>query len=158
MPGENEKISRSRKTHGLHGHSHDAGVLRVSAAECLGTFILVLTIISTAIAASLARPVAGDAYGSLAVPLAGGAALAAMVAALGPVSGAHLNPAITIGLAVNRRFPWISVLPYVTAQFAGAILAALVAWIIYGNKARTVVSLGATYTSPRCRRLARVRD
>ena len=53
--------------------------------------ILVLTIIGTAIAASLARPVAGFPYGSLVVPLAAGLALTSLVAALGPISGAHLQ-------------------------------------------------------------------
>jgi hypothetical protein len=49
-----------------------------------GTFVLVLAIISAAVAASLARPVAGAPYGSLAVPAAGGLALAVLAAALGP--------------------------------------------------------------------------
>ena len=43
---------------------------------------------------------------SLAVPVAGGLALAVLAASLGHVSGAHLNPAGTLGLAINRRFPW----------------------------------------------------
>jgi MIP family channel proteins len=145
MPARSENSLDSHKTQGLHGHSHDTGVLRVSAAEALGTLVLVLTIISAAIAASLARPVVRVPYCWLAVSLAGGAALATMVAAFGPISGAHLNPAVTIGLAINRRFPWTSVLPYVAAQFAGAITASLAAWIIYGNRAKTIARLGATY-------------
>jgi MIP family channel proteins len=71
--------------------------------------------------------------------------LAAAAAGLGPISGTHLNPAVTIALAVNRRFPWRHVPAYAAAQFSGAIGAALVAWALYGNKARTVASLGATY-------------
>ena len=54
---------------GLHGHLLEGGVVVALLAECVGTCMLVLTIIGTAIAASLARPVAGLPYGSLAVPL-----------------------------------------------------------------------------------------
>jgi MIP family channel proteins len=129
---------------GLHGHRLGTNIARVAAAETLGTFVLVLTIVCTAIAANLVAPVAGAPYGSLAVALAGGLALASAVAGLGPVSGAHLNPAVTVGLALNRRFPWAYVPAYVAAQFVGAIGAALVAWVLYGDKARTVANLGAT--------------
>jgi aquaporin Z/aquaporin NIP len=114
-------------------------------AETVGTFVLVLTIIATAIAAGLAKPVAGAAYGSVAVPLAGGVALATVVAALGHVSGAHLNPAVTLGLAANGRLPWAYVPVYLIAQFAGAVGAALMAWALFGGPARTVAHLGATY-------------
>ena len=129
----------------LHGHPLGANAARASVAEALGTFFLVLTITSTVISATLDKPVAGAAFSSLAVPIAGGLMLAAAVAGLGPISGAHLNPAVTIALALNRRFPWRYVPAYAVAQFSGAISAALVAWALYGNKARTVASLGATY-------------
>jgi glycerol uptake facilitator-like aquaporin len=107
--------------------------------------VLVLTIVSTVIAAALARPVAGAPYGSLAVPVAGGVALAALAVGLGSVSGAHLNPAVTLGLAVNRRFPWTYVPAYMLAQFAGAVAAAAAAWALLGQRARTAAYLGATY-------------
>ncbi len=137
--------SADDRSTGLHGHPLAANMATVAVAEAIGTFILVLTIVSTVIAAALARPVAGEPYGSLAVPLAGGIGLAIVVASLGHVSGAHLNPAVTIGLAVNRRFPWTYVPAYVGAQFAGAIGAALVAWVMFGERARSVANLGATY-------------
>jgi MIP family channel proteins len=129
----------------LHGHPLEGSLARAAAAEVAGTFVLVLTIVSTAIAATLARPVAGSPYDSLAVPLAGGIALAAAVTSLGHISGAHLNPAVTLGLAANRRFPWSYVPGYVFAQFAGAIAAAAVAWGLYGQRAKSVAFLGATY-------------
>jgi MIP family channel proteins len=130
---------------GLHGHRLDDSLLRAAAAEALGTLVLVLAITATAVAASLARPIAGVAYGSLAVPVVGGLALAALVAALGPVSGAHLNPAVTLGLAANRRFPWARVPVYTAAQFAGAIAAAAITWALYGQQAKTLAGLGASY-------------
>ena len=130
---------------GLHGHPLEGNMARAAVAEATGTFVLVLTIVSTVIAAALARPVAGAPYGSLAVPVAGGVALAALAVSLGPVSGAHLNPAVTLGLAVNRRFPWTYVPAYMLAQFAGAVAAAAAAWALYGQRARTAAYLGATY-------------
>ena len=131
-------------TTGLHGHPIGADTVRAGAAELIGTFVLVLTIICTAIAANLSEPVAGVPYNSLAVPLAGGLALVAVVASLGHLSGAHVNPAVTVGLALNRRFPWTLVPVYVAAQFAGGVVAALVAWTFYGNRARSVTALAAT--------------
>jgi MIP family channel proteins len=74
----------------------------------------------------------------------GGLALAIAVASLGHISGAHLNPAVTLGLAVNRRFPWAYAPGYVIAQFAGAIAAAAVTWSLYGDQARSIARLGAT--------------
>jgi MIP family channel proteins len=120
-------------------------VVRAAIAEAIGTFALVLTIIATVVAADLNKPVAGASYGSVSIPLAGGVALALAVASLGHISGAHLNPAVTVGLAVNRRFPWIYVPAYLGAQVAGAIGAALIGWALYRDSARTGVSLGATY-------------
>jgi MIP family channel proteins len=144
-PIERTNVSSSRRHVGLHGHPLEANMARASVAEAIGTFVLVLTIISTVVAASLDRSVAGTPFGSLAVPIAGGLALAIMVASLGHISGAHLNPAVTFGLAVNRRFPWTYVPAYIIAQLGGAIAAALVAWSFYGDTARSGVNLGATY-------------
>ena len=127
----------------LHGHQLEGNLARALTAEAAGTFVLVLAITSAAVAAALSRPVAGPPYGSLAVPVAGGLALAIAVASLGHISGAHLNPAVTLGLAASRRFPWAYAPGYVIAQFAGAITAAAVTWGLYGNQARAIVRLGA---------------
>lgn len=128
----------------LHGHQLDRNLARALTAEAAGTFVLVLAITSAAVAATLSRPVAGAPYGSLAVPVAGGLALAIAVAGLGHISGAHLNPAVTLGLAVTRHFPWAYAPGYVIAQLAGAITAAAATWGLYGNQARTTARLGAT--------------
>ncbi len=127
----------------LHGHPLEGNLARAVTAEAAGTFVLVLAITSTAVAAVLSRPVAGAPYGSLAVPVAGGLALAIAVASLGHISGAHLNPAVTLGLAISRRFPWAYAPGYVLAQFAGAIAAAAVTWGLYGDQARSIARLGA---------------
>jgi MIP family channel proteins len=128
----------------LHGHRLERNLARAVTAEAAGTFVLVLSITSAAVAAALSRPVAGAPYGSLAVPVAGGLGLAIAVAGLGHISGAHLNPAVTLGLAVNRQFPWAYVPGYILAQVAGATAAAAVTWGLYGNQARSIAHLGAT--------------
>src|SRR5260370_42462994 len=99
-------------------------MIRTALAEMIGNFVLVLAIISTAVAATIAKPLAGAPYGSLAVPLACDLALAALAAGLGHISGAHLNPAVTLGLAVDRHFPWAYAPAYAIAQFIGATAAA----------------------------------
>jgi glycerol uptake facilitator-like aquaporin len=58
--------------------------------------------------------------------------------------GDHVNPAVTIGLALNRRFPGRQVAAYLSAQCAGSVLAALTAWLLFESKGRSVASLGAT--------------
>ena len=130
----------------LHGHQLEGNLARAVTAEAVGTFVLVLAITSAAVAAALSRPVAGAPYGSLAVPVAGGLALAhrSRGVEVGPISGAHLNPAVTLGLAVSRRFPWTNTPSYIIAQFAGATAAAAVTWGLYGNQARSVARLDAT--------------
>jgi MIP family channel proteins len=125
---------------GLHGHELRSAFGRATIAEAVGTFVLVLAI--TGVVA------AGTAYGGETVALAGGGALAVVVAALGPVSGAHLNPAVTVSLALTGRFPWGRVPAYVVAQLAGALVAAVTVWGVYGDQARTVAKLGATMPGP----------
>jgi MIP family channel proteins len=148
IAGSSDSRHAATATTGLHGHPMAGNLATATLAEGVGTFMLVLTLVSTVISATLARPLAGAPYGSLAVPLAGGIVLAIVVASMGHVSGAHLNPAVTLGLAVNRRFPWSAVPAYLIAQFVGGAVAALVAWAFYGDAARSVAKLGATYPAP----------
>lgn len=74
------------------------------------------------------------------ISLTFGLIVMAMIYALGDVSGAHLNPAVTLGFFFARRFPGRYVLPYIASQLAGAILASLTLLLLFGNHA----SLGAT--------------
>jgi glycerol uptake facilitator-like aquaporin len=70
--------------------------------------------------------------------------LTALVSALGPVSGAHLNPAVTLGLASTGKFPWPHVPAYLGAQVGGAILASGTVWLACGHHARDQAALAAT--------------
>ena len=104
-------------------------------AEAIGTFMLVLVGTAVATAAALGKGTAGPAYNSLAVALSFGFILVPIVGALGPVSGAHVNPAVTLGLATAGKFPWRALPGYVAAQIVGAVVASLVVWAAYGHGA-----------------------
>ena len=130
---------------GLYGSSSEAPILGSALAELVGTFILVFGGTAVATAAILNRPTAGAAYDSLAVALAFGLALAAVVAAIGHVSGGHVNPAVTLGMAATGKFAWRSVPVYLGAQLVGAILGALGTWLAFGGPGRAEAKLAATY-------------
>jgi aquaporin Z len=100
---------------------------KVLAAEVLGTFWLVFGGCGSAVLAA-AFPDVG--IGLLGVSLAFGLTVLTMAYAIGHISGCHLNPAVSIGLAVAGRFKAAHVLPYVAAQVAGAVLAAGVLYVI----------------------------
>jgi len=121
---------------------------RAGAAEVIGTFFLVYAGTATAAAAHLGETIAGSPADSLAIALAFGFVLAAMVAGLGQVSGAHLNGAVTLGLAVTGRFPWRFVPTYLLCQLFGAVLGAGATWATLGERSRTVAQLGATSPLP----------
>ena len=87
------------------------------AAEFIGTFVLVFGGCGSAV---LAAP----HIGYLGVALAFGLSLLAMAYAIGPISGCHINPAVTLGLFLTKKMPARDVAPYVVAQILGAILAA----------------------------------
>ncbi|MGI4793343.1 MAG: MIP/aquaporin family protein [Janthinobacterium lividum] len=120
-----------------------SNALLIYSAEAIGTFMLVLVGTAVATAAALGKGTAGPAYNSLAVALSFGFILTPIVGALGPVSGAHVNPAVTLGLAVAGKFPWRLLSGYVIAQTVGAIVAALAVWAIYGRGAYVDSHLGA---------------
>ncbi len=133
------------KGDGLYGSSTSDPILPAALAELVGTFILVFGGTAVAVGAILSRPTAGAAYDSLAIALAFGLALVAVVAAIGHVSGAHVNPAVTLGMASIGQFPWKSVPAYVGAQLVGAVLGAVGTWIAFGGPGRNEAKLAATY-------------
>ncbi len=114
------------------------GRARLLGAEALGTFALVFFGCG-AIMVDAER----GGLGQVGVSLAFGLVVMAMVVAFVDVSGAHINPAVTLALAARRRFPWAAVPGYWGAQVAGAIAAAIVLRSSLGD----VASLGATSPS-----------
>ncbi len=96
-------------------------------AEVLGTFILVFFGCGAVHAAVLV----GAQSGLWQVAIVWGVAIMAAVYVVGGVSGAHINPAITVALAAWGRFPWSQVVPYVAAQLVGAFAAAAVLFAMY---------------------------
>jgi aquaporin Z len=108
-------------------------------AEILGTFWLVFGGCGSAVLAA-AFPQVG--IGLLGVSLAFGLTVLTMAYAIGHISGCHLNPAVTVGLAAGRRFPWSEVIPYAVAQVIGAVVASTVLYVIASGKAGFSLSGG----------------
>ena len=96
-------------------------------AEFLGTFFLVFGGCGSAV---LAAGIPDVGIGFLGVSLAFGLTVLTMAYAVGHVSGGHFNPAVTVGLATARRFPWKDVPGYVVTQVVAAVAAAAVLWVV----------------------------
>ena len=111
-------------------------------AEFIGTFWLVFGGCGSAVLAA-AFPSLG--IGFLGVALAFGLTLLTMAYAIGHISGCHINPAVSVGLAVGRRFPVADLWAYVVAQVAGGIVAAGVLYVIASGK--TGFDLAAGFAS-----------
>ena len=111
---------------------------RILGAEALGTFALVLFGCG-----AIMVDAEGGSLGHVGISLAFGLVVMAMVYAFAHVSGAHINPAVTLALATRRRLSWASVPGYWGAQVTGAIAAAIVLRASLGD----VASLGATTPS-----------
>ena len=101
------------------------------AAEFLGTFWLVLGGCGSAV---LAAGFPDVGIGLLGVSLAFGLTVLTMAYAIGHISGCHLNPAVSIGLAVGGRFKSSELIPYIVAQVLGAIVAAAILYFIASGK------------------------
>jgi glycerol uptake facilitator-like aquaporin len=108
----------------------DVDLRRRVAAEALGTALLVAVVVGSGIMAE--RLAHDDAMALLANTLATGAGLYAIIMALGPVSGAHLNPVVSAALAWKGEFSVRDLVPYVAAQFVGGVLGAVAAHLMFG--------------------------
>ena len=108
---------------------------RALAAEAIGTFALVF-----AGAGAIMVDAKTQALGQVGIALTFGLVIMAMIYAVGHISGAHFNPAVSFAFALTRHFPWTRVLGYWTAQLAGALAAALLLRASLGDLA----NVGAT--------------
>ena len=105
-------------------------------AEFIGTFALVFA----GTGAIVINETTGGAITHVGIALTFGLVVLAMIYTLGDISGAHLNPAVTLGFLVARRFPALEVAPYILSQCAGALMASAIMRLLFSQNVR----LGAT--------------
>ncbi len=103
---------------------------RVYAAEALGTAILLATVVGSGIMAE------GLAGGNVAIALLGntiptGAILVVLITTLGPISGAHFNPAVSLAMCLTGRLQWPRFAPYAVCQIMGAVLGVWIAHVMF---------------------------
>ncbi len=109
-------------------------------AEFLGTALLVTAVVGSGLMGS---NLSGDLLVALiANALSTALALGLLILTLGPVSGAHFNPVVSMALAIDQRFKAAGVAPYLVAQFAGAVAGAVLANVMFGSAAIQVSSKG----------------
>src|SRR5258705_2561734 len=113
--------------------------LKKCFAEFLGTFALVFA----GTGAIVINETTGGVIGHAGIALTFGLVVLAMIYAVGDISGAHLNPAVTIGFLVARRFSPRQVLPYIASQCAGALAASALMRLLFAQHH----TLGATLPS-----------
>jgi len=102
-------------------------------AEMLGTALLVAAVVGSGIMGESLS--AGNvAIALLANAIATGAALVALILTFRPISGAHLNPLVTLGMATRKLMPWSEVTLYVGAQSVGGVMGTLLAHVMFGKE------------------------
>ncbi|MDO5607123.1 MAG: MIP/aquaporin family protein [Capnocytophaga sp.] len=99
-------------------------------AEVLGTMILIL-LGNGVVANVVLNKTKGNNSGWIVITTGWALAVFAGVVIAGPVSGAHLNPAVTLGLAIAGKFAWANVGSFIAAQFIGAFIGAFLVWLMY---------------------------
>jgi aquaporin Z len=109
-------------------------------SEFFGTFFLV----AAAAGAGVVNALSQGAVGRVASVVAPGLMVMAVILFMGAVSGAHLNPAVSIGFAARGDFPWKRVPGYIAAQLLGATVACAFLWLMFGS----IGMLGATEPGP----------
>src|SRR5580692_2530244 len=105
-------------------------LLRRAVAEFTGTLLLLAAVVGSGIMGE--RLAAGNvALALLANTIATGAALVALILAFGTVSGAHLNPAVSLAETIDRRLRWSEAVPYMLVQILGGLAGAVVAHLMF---------------------------
>jgi glycerol uptake facilitator protein len=107
------------------------GLTNELIGEVFGTFILILLGDGVVANVGLAPRLAGNGYNWNTITIGWAFAVIIAVYVTGGISGAHLNPAVTLALAVRRGFSWGKVAPYIVAQFIGAFLGAAGVYLVY---------------------------
>ncbi len=120
-------------------------------AELIGTMILIL-LGNGVVANVVLKDTKGNGSGWMVITTGWALAVFAGVVIAGPYSGAHLNPAVTLGLAVAGKFPWSQVPEFIVAQLIGAMLGTTLVWLMYKDHftatAEPVLKAAAFYTIP----------
>jgi glycerol uptake facilitator protein len=122
----------------------DVALSRRLLAEVVGTALLVVFGAGALVAALEVGHGKLDYAGLGIVAFSFALVIAAVVYMFGTTSGAHINPAVTVALAVVRRFPWVEVVPYVLAQLAGAAIGGILVDTIFGSHAVDLNASGGT--------------
>ena len=104
------------------------GIVRELFAEFLGTFVMIVFGVGVVAQTVLSK---GGAGSTLSINIAWGLAVIMGCYVSAGVTGSHLNPAVTVALAVHRKFPWNKVVPYSLAQLAGAFVASAIVFVTY---------------------------
>jgi len=128
--------------------------MSVYLAEFIGTMILIL--FGDGVVANMSlKNTGGEKGGYINIMLAWGLAVSFAIFAVGRISGAHINPAVTLGFAMVGEFEWVKVPGYLLAQFAGAFTGAVLVWIHYfphwGKTESQSAKLGVFSTIPAIR-------
>ncbi|MEA4910697.1 Aquaporin Z 2 [bioreactor metagenome] len=114
--------------------------MKAYIGELIGTALLVLIGCGATI-------FAGRAIGVLGVALAFGFGLTVVVYLIDGVSGAHVNPAVTLTMALSGKFPWSKVLGYIVAQIVGAILGAVILYAVVSNMTNGALIINAGFAT-----------
>lgn len=120
-------------------------ITRLSLAEFIGTFVLVFAGCGAVAISQLDHSIIGH----IGISVTFGLAIMCMIYAVGHISGAHFNPAVTISFTLNRHFPSILLAPYIVAQCLGAILASFLLYyslnpIFQTHMPQTLLNIGVT--------------
>lgn len=126
------KVSQSNSSRGDLAKKGQSMNMKKYSAEAIGTFWLTFGGCGSAVIAA-GLPNVGIGY--LGVSIAFGLTVVTMAYAIGHISGCHLNPAVTVGLAAGGRFPANQIVPYIVAQVIGGVIGAAVLYVIASGKA-----------------------